>query len=128
MYCPECGSEYREGFTACVDCEVPLTEAPPPAEEVHPDLQFVTVFEGSDPAALALAESLLLEENIPYFKKSEQVQDLFAMGRLVSFNPVVGPIVIQVPEEHAEAALEMLGELQHGNLEPAEESAEALEP
>lgn len=119
MYCPECGSEYREGFFTCVDCEVPLTEAPPPDQEVHPDLQFVTVFEGSDPAALALAESLLLEEKIPYFKKSEQVQDLFAMGRLISYNPVVGPIVIQVPEEHAEAALEMLGELRHGNLDAA---------
>ena len=119
MYCPECGSEYREGFTTCVDCEVPLTEAPPPAEEVHPDRQFVIVFEGSDPAALALAESLLMEENIPYFKKSEQVQDLFAMGRLISFNPVTGPVLIQVPEEHAEAAFEMLGELRHGNLDAA---------
>ncbi len=125
MYCPECGSEYREGFVTCADCEVPLTEAPP-AEDFHPDRQFVTVFEGSDPAALALAESLLLEEKIPYFKKGEQVQDLFAMGRLLSYNPVVGPIVIQVPEEHAEAAFEMLGELRHGNLDPAEESAEAL--
>ena len=119
MYCPECGSEYREGFTTCVDCEVPLTEAPPPDVEVHPDLQFVTVFEGIDPAALALAESLLLEEKIPYFKKSEQVQDLFAMGRLISYNPVVGPILIQVPEQHAEAAFEMLGELRHGNLDAA---------
>ena len=119
MYCPECGSEYREGFTTCVDCEVPLTEAPPPDVEVHPDLQFVTVFEGSDPAALALAESLLLEEKIPYFKKSEQVQDLFAMGRLISYNPVVGPVLIQVPEQHAEAAFEMLGELRHGNLDAA---------
>jgi hypothetical protein len=36
--------------------------------------------------------------------------------------------LIQVPEEHAEAAFEMLGELRHGNLEAAGESAEALEP
>ena len=126
MYCPECGSEYREGYVTCADCEVPLTEAPPPAEDFYPDRQFVTVFEGSDPAAVALAESLLLEEKIPYFKKGEQVQDLFAMGRLLSYNPVVGPIVIQVPEEHAEAAFEMLGELRHGNLDPAEESTDAL--
>ena len=125
MYCPECGSEYREGYFTCVDCEVPLTEAPP-AEDSHPDRQFVTVFEGSDPAALALAESLLLEEKIPYFTKGDQIQDLFAMGRIFGMNVVVGPVLIQVPEEHAEAAFEMLGELRHGNLDPAEESAEAL--
>lgn len=123
MYCPECGSEYREGFTTCVDCEVPLTEAPP-SEKAHPDIHLVTVFEGTDPAALALAESLLLDEQIPYSKKGEQVQDLF--GRLPGF--VVGPIVLQVAEEHAESALEMLGDLRHGSLDPAGESAEALEP
>lgn len=121
MYCPECGSEYREGFTTCVDCEVPLTEAPPP-EPVHPDIHLVTIFEGTDPAALALAESLLLEEKIPYFKKG-QLQSLFPGA-----TPIVGPLLIQVPEEHAEAARDVLGNLSQGNLEHTEESAQALEP
>ena len=121
MYCPECGSEYREGISTCVDCEVPLTEAPP-AEPEHPDFNLVTVFEGIDPAALALAESLLLEEKIPYFKKDGQTQDLFP-----GFPPL-GPIFLQVPEEHGEAAFEVLGELRHGNLEPSGEPAEAPEP
>jgi hypothetical protein len=121
MYCPECGSEYREGFTTCVDCEVPLTEAPP-AEPPHLDVPLVTVFEGNDPAALALAESLLLDERIPHFKKGDQ------MGGLFGTNVLGGPVLIQVPEEHEEAAFEVLGELRHGNLKPADESAEALEP
>ena len=30
MHCPQCGSEYREGFTTCVDCQVPLVESLPP--------------------------------------------------------------------------------------------------
>jgi hypothetical protein len=112
MYCPECGSEYREGYFTCVDCEVPLTEAPP-AEPLHLDVPLVTVFEGTDPGALALAESLLLEEKIPHFKIGDQMSGLFGT------NVLGGPVLIQVPEEHAEAALEMLGELRHGNLEEA---------
>lgn len=124
MYCPECGSEYRDGFTTCADCEVPLTEAPPP-EPLHPDFELVTVFEGSDPAALALAESLLIEENIPYIKKGEQIQDLFVLGRIPGYNPMVGPILLQVLEPHGEAAFEILGELRHGNLEPGGEALES---
>ena len=29
MYCPRCGTEYREGFTHCVDCDVDLVWEPP---------------------------------------------------------------------------------------------------
>ena len=33
MYCPECGVEYRAGFTECADCHVGLVEQlPAPAE------------------------------------------------------------------------------------------------
>lgn len=114
MYCPECGSEYREGFFKCVDCEVALTDTPP-EEPVHPDLHLVTVLDGTDPGAIALAESLLLEQKIPYVKKGDQLQDLF--GRIAGFNPVVGAVLIQVPDEHAEAARDILGDLRDGKLE-----------
>ena len=35
-FCPECGAEYKQGVAECADCEVPLTDAPPP-EPPHPD-------------------------------------------------------------------------------------------
>jgi hypothetical protein len=111
MFCPECRSEYREGFVECADCEVPLVEGLP-AEGPVPDLNLVTVLDSSDPSVLAVAESLLLEAQIPYLKRGDQIQDLFAWGRLFTgFNPAVGPVLVQVPEEHAEAALELLAEL-----------------
>ncbi len=110
MYCPECGSEYREGIFECVDCQVPLT-AEPPAEESHPNLDLVTVMTEEDPARLALAESLLMDAEIPYTKKGEQIQDLFGMGRL-AFNPLVGPVLLQVPQEHAEEARALLDDLE----------------
>ena len=37
MYCPQCNSEYREGFTRCVDCDLPLVEDLERIEEKQPD-------------------------------------------------------------------------------------------
>lgn len=110
MYCPECGSEYREGFFECVDCQVPLT-AEPPAEEPHPDVNLVTVLAEDDPGRLALAESLLMDGEIPYVKKGDQVQDLFGGGR-IGFNPVVGPVLLQVTQDRAEEARALLDDLE----------------
>jgi Putative prokaryotic signal transducing protein len=111
MYCPECGGEYREGFSRCADCDVALVKEPPKEEE-HSDSELVTVFETGDPAELSFVESLLLEAGIPYSKKGESVQDLFGLGRLgPGFSPITGPVAVQVFEEHAEAATQLLEEL-----------------
>jgi hypothetical protein len=32
MFCPECKSEYRRGFTRCSDCDVALVEALPASD------------------------------------------------------------------------------------------------
>src|SRR6185436_9659732 len=29
LHCPNCGGEYRDGFTECADCKVPLLELSP---------------------------------------------------------------------------------------------------
>lgn len=130
MYCPECRSEYREGFSRCADCEVALVETLPPLESIpHPDLHLVTILEAGDPSLIAVAESLLQEEGIPYTKSNEQLQDLFALGRLgAGFNPVVGPIRLQVPEEHAEAALQILEDLKSAESEEPWGAGDSDEP
>lgn len=40
MHCPNCGVEYREGFTRCSDCLVDLQPGPPPEPESGERLDF----------------------------------------------------------------------------------------
>ena len=46
MFCPECRAEYREGFTECSDCGLPLVRelSPEPKREY---VEFVTVLSGN---------------------------------------------------------------------------------
>lgn len=60
LYCPQCGAEYRQGFTRCTDCDVDLVPALPKAEEpssnAPPSGTLQILWEGED---LALFENLL---------------------------------------------------------------------
>jgi hypothetical protein len=44
MFCPKCHSEFQEGITTCVDCEVGLVKHRP-VEDKPEYVSFVTVYE-----------------------------------------------------------------------------------
>ena len=117
MFCPNCGAEYREGFSRCVDCELDLVAAPPPPA-AHPDVgDFVTVFATGDPVLLMTAKSLLDDAAIPYIARGEGMQDLFGMGRLgTGFNLVIGPMELLVPVASHPEAQDLLSQVE---MEPA---------
>ena len=60
MFCPECSSEYRAGYTRCSDCQVPLVSALPPEEmdTDHGD-EVVTVFVTRDIVEAETVKELL---------------------------------------------------------------------
>jgi len=128
MFCPECQGEYREGFTECADCGVPLVEKLTESEsevDPAPDAGLVALLRTGDPNELAFAEAVLTEADIPFVKKGESVQDLFALGRIgMGFNPLTGPIVLLVSEEHAAEAAKLLEESEKAELDGMEELAE----
>ena len=56
MYCPQCKTEYRKGFTRCADCDVDLipelSPEPEPSEE-YVDLIDIKTFSSRHDAELA---------------------------------------------------------------------------
>lgn len=69
MYCPQCLVAYREGFTECSDCLVPLLpgkQAPELPDLLEPNLELVVVLDTNDPFALALAKGSLQQAGIPF--------------------------------------------------------------
>ena len=59
MCCPQCLAEYREGFTECADCRLPLAPGPLPQPARPPAVELVTVMETGDTVALNLARTSL---------------------------------------------------------------------
>jgi hypothetical protein len=73
------------------------------------DLRLVTVVRVGDPASIAVAKSVLQSAGIDFVTKNEFVQDLFGWGRFPGgTNLVMGPIELQVREEDARDAIELL--------------------
>ena len=104
MYCPQCGVEYREGFTECSDCHVALeVGSPPENEEFDPSLDLVVVLETDDRVKAALAKGVLDEAGIPYF----------VLGQIATLVTDVDPFThklarIQVARDREAEARELL--------------------
>lgn len=73
MYCPQCGVEYREGYSSCSDCHVLLVRERPQTGDAttvapgDPNRDpFCAFWQGTDARVLAELGTVLDEAGIPY--------------------------------------------------------------
>ena len=89
------------------------------------DTRLVTVLITGNQAIIAVAKSLLDDADIKYFAKGEGLQNLFGFGTLgTGFNPIIGPIQLQVEEHKADEAKQILAGLEDVAPEDTEEIQE----
>ncbi len=122
-WCPECGAEYREGFTRCSDCDVALTDAPPQPAEASAGAEWVTAASYRTVEEAHLARGLLEENGIP----------ATVVDRHVVLNPfpqvdAAEVSVLVAPDDGARAAA-VLAAAESGDDElPADAAAEPDPP
>jgi hypothetical protein len=98
MFCPKCGTEYREGFHVCSDCNSELVNGLPPEEE--PEFtDYVEIMGTYNPADVALIKSILDAENITYYFNAEHFMNV---------RPLAEPVRLMVKTDEAEKAKEIL--------------------
>ena len=99
MFCPQCRTEYREGFYTCTDCGVPLVSELPP--EPGPEyLEFEEILISLSSSDVAMIKSLLDSEGITYYFRGESSY---------SFAP---PTRLMVQKDRADEAREILDGLE----------------
>lgn len=103
MYCPDCHSEYREGFTRCSDCLVALRPGSPPEPPVddRSRLRWGEEFGDAEPlcvlveAAVIDAEitvNALRHRGVRAFAAGTGLEQWSEAGRIGQMAPVTGPL------------------------------------
>ena len=111
MKCPNCGTAVTPAAEACTQCEVRIVwDGDTPKFQAQD--AYVPVFVAYDPALLPVVESLLAANDIPFIVPNDTTQDMFGLGRMGSgYNSIIGPPVVRVPSEHAQAARELIASI-----------------
>ncbi len=100
MFCPECKSEYREGFTHCTDCDVDLVHELP--REKAEFVDYEEIIATHNPGDISIIKSILDGEEVDYFFKGELFNQL---------EPPVQPAILMVKKNQVETAHDLLKDL-----------------
>ena len=107
MICPNCKTEYRDGFYVCADCNINLvSDLPPPNMVDTPPAtaNFENIFETSDSYEFLEASKILKKAGIPF------IGDELYTGEFRATRRAQAPYMwaILVPAEKTEEALQLL--------------------
>jgi len=110
-WCPECRTEYDEGFDTCADCHVPLVEEPPKAA-LALDLGEPVLLQTMDAIEAEILLAVLQDQQIPAYKKSCGAGDYMSI-----FGTSYLSVQIYVPRQLLKEAQEIAQALQPPEIE-----------
>ncbi|MBU1342699.1 MAG: DUF2007 domain-containing protein, partial [Proteobacteria bacterium] len=76
MFCPKCGCEYREGFTECSDCKIPLV-VNLPIEKNQENVEFKEVTSTLRQDEISIIKSILDATEINYVIHGESFGTMY---------------------------------------------------
>ncbi len=109
-WCPQCGAEYRGGFSHCSECGVALVDALPskPQRPAGPGPEWVEIASYTTAEEARLAQGLLQEQDIP----AEVIDKHVVLNPFPQVDEA--EVLLLVPPEHAEQADAVLGRAEAG--------------
>ena len=113
MFCPQCGGEYRSGFTLCADCGVELVAEMPAAESDEAETGPLAALEVTkDPDLLAELTGRLEMSEVPYVVQAGTALALMEEeGSLFAGRPDVWEARVWVASAFLEQAAAVRAEL-----------------
>lgn len=126
MYCPKCGTEYRQRLTRCADCDFQLAdERPSDISREYPPQDEPDVILGAYtmPYEADIVKGLLAAKEIP-----SRLMDYHTIYINWLYSNALGGVKVQVPQSHIEQALSLLVDACYQHDHPSEFYNEGLCP
>lgn len=128
MFCPDCGGEYRSGFTTCADCGVALVAEPPTAAEEDETGPLAALPVTGDPELLAELTGRLEQAEVPYVVQAGTALALLEDdGALIGGRPEAWEARLWVATEKLERATAIHAKLV-AELDPRRQQLRLGEP